>query len=75
VVDGRQPEWSIGMTLPELADLMISLGAEAAINLDGGGSSSFVFRMPDGREITNRPSDGRWRPVGSSLGVYLRSSR
>jgi len=74
VVDGRQPEWSIGMTLPELADLMISLGAEAAINLDGGGSSSFVFRMPDGREITNRPSDGRWRPVGSSLGVYLRSS-
>jgi len=73
VVDGRQPEWSIGMTLPELADLMIELGADAAVNLDGGGSSSFIFRTPEGLEITNRPSDGRWRPVGSSLGVSLKS--
>ncbi len=72
VIDGRQPGWSIGMTLPELADLMIKLGAEAAVNLDGGGSSSFIFAPPDGELVTNRPSDGRWRPVGASLGVYLR---
>ena len=72
VIDGRQPGWSIGLTLPELADLMIGLGAESAVNLDGGGSSSFVFAPPDEPQVTNRPSDGHWRPVGSSLGVYLK---
>lgn len=41
-VDGRQPCCSIGMTLPEAADLMIALGAVEAINLDGGGSTTFV---------------------------------
>lgn len=72
VVDGRQPAWSVGMTLPELADLMRDLGAADAIALDGGGSSSFIFAPPDGPRITNRPSDGHWRAVGASLGVYLR---
>ncbi|HUR48528.1 MAG TPA: phosphodiester glycosidase family protein [Acidimicrobiales bacterium] len=41
-VDGRQPCCSIGMTLPETADLMVALGAVEAINLDGGGSTTFV---------------------------------
>ena len=41
-VDGRQPCCSIGMTLPEAADLMVALGAEEAVNLDGGGSTTFV---------------------------------
>lgn len=75
VIDGRQPEWSIGITLPELADLLIKLGAEAALNLDGGGSSSFVFAPPGGAEVTNRPSDGHWRAVGASLGVRLREAK
>jgi len=75
VIDGRQPEWSIGMTLPELADLMIKLGADAALNLDGGGSSSFVFAPPGGVQITNRPSDGHWRAVGASMGVRLRETK
>jgi hypothetical protein len=72
VIDGRQPAWSIGLTLLELADLMLKLGAESAVNLDGGGSSSFIFAPPDGPQVTNRPSDGRWRPVGASLGVYVK---
>lgn len=41
-VDGRQPCCSIGMTLPEAADLMVALGAAEAVNLDGGGSTTFV---------------------------------
>lgn len=41
-VDGRQPCCSIGMTLPEAADLMVALGAVEAVNLDGGGSTTFV---------------------------------
>lgn len=39
--DGRGPR-DAGMTLRELAELMAALGAERAINLDGGGSTSLV---------------------------------
>ena len=46
VVDGRQPELSIGMTLAELSEAMISLGCNSAINLDGGGSTTLVYRDP-----------------------------
>lgn len=52
-VDGRQPGHSDGMSLREAAALMRSLGATDALNLDGGGSSTFVVR---GR-VVNRPSD------------------
>jgi hypothetical protein len=65
VVDGRQPGYSVGMTLQELADLMQSLGAVNAINLDGGGSSTmWVNGM-----LANRPSDGSQRGVGNALVV------
>jgi exopolysaccharide biosynthesis protein len=72
VVDGRQPGWSIGMTLLELGALMHKLGAHDAINLDGGGSSSFVYRPAGAPAVTNRPSDGAWRPVANQLGVVLK---
>lgn len=52
-VDGRQPAHSVGMTLPETADLMVALGAVDALNLDGGGSTTFVA----GAQIANSPSD------------------
>jgi hypothetical protein len=52
-VDGRQPGYSVGMTLPEAAELMLALGATDAINLDGGGSTTFVV----GGAVVNRPSD------------------
>lgn len=71
VVDGRQPGYSVGMTLPELAELMLKLGAHDALNLDGGGSSTFYYRRPDGSLMTNKPSGGSWRPVGNHLGVRL----
>ncbi len=51
-VDGRQRN-SVGMTLPELADFMITLGAYDALNLDGGGSTTMVVR----HQIKNSPSD------------------
>ena len=52
VVDGRGAS-SEGMTLPELADLLLALGSREALNLDGGGSSVMVIRG----ETVNRPSD------------------
>lgn len=72
VVDGRQPGWSVGMTLSELGALMLRLGARDAINLDGGGSSSFLYRPAHAPALTNRPSDGSWRPVANQLGVVLK---
>jgi hypothetical protein len=66
VVDGRQPDYSAGMTLPEIATLMEALGVEEAINLDGGGSSVMVV---DGITVS-RPSDAEGeRPVVNALGI------
>ncbi|WP_438480753.1 phosphodiester glycosidase family protein [Oleiharenicola lentus] len=71
VIDGRQPGHSVGCTLPELADVMIRLGAEQALNLDGGGSSTFYYRQPDGTVLHNKTPGGNWRPVGNHLGVSV----
>jgi len=63
VVDGRQPGLSVGMTLPELAKLMEQLGCTEAMNLDGGGSSTFWF----GGMVLNSCSDGRERKIANAL--------
>lgn len=67
-IDGRTQS-SVGVTLPELADYMISIGAANAINLDGGGSTAFIY-TPEGEStpLTNKPSDGKFRPVAVNLG-------
>jgi hypothetical protein len=52
VVDGRQ-EHSIGMSLQELSQFFLKLGATEALNLDGGGSSAI---LADGK-VLNSPSD------------------
>jgi exopolysaccharide biosynthesis protein len=73
VVDGRQPQLSIGMTLAELSDEMIRLGCSAAINLDGGGSTTLVCRSPETKKLAviNSPSDTKERSVADVLGVTL----
>lgn len=55
VSDGRTRA-SAGLSLYELAQFMLSLGAETAYNLDGGGSSSMVF---NGKVINNPTTNGR----------------
>ena len=65
VVDGRETGYSRGATLTELAEIMLSLGAETAYNLDGGGSSTMYF---DGAVI-NRPSNGGERGTSDILYV------
>jgi len=64
VADGRR-EGVAGLTLPELAALMVEAGACTALNLDGGGSSALWLRD----RIVNRPSDGVERKVSNHLGV------
>lgn len=48
VVDGRQNGYSAGVNLVDLAQIFIGLNVEYALNLDGGGSSTFVTKGEDG---------------------------
>jgi len=59
ITDGYNEKGSSGATLKELQILLQRFGVKDAYNLDGGGSSSLVFK---GR-VVNRPSDGRLRGV------------
>jgi hypothetical protein len=77
VVDGRQPGYSEGVTLQELAEIIIFHGGYNAINLDGGGSSTMVVEGSlGGANVLNSPINGRIpgreRPVGNHLGIYAR---
>jgi hypothetical protein len=67
--DGRQIGVSMGLTLQELAQMLVEMGAEYAINLDGGGSTTMVVNGT----IVNKPSDpvGE-RPVSDALLVFPR---
>jgi hypothetical protein len=70
VVDGRQPGYSEGMSLAELAHLMHSLGCHEALNLDGGGSSILFHRDASHRlTIRNRPASLLPRPLPLMLVV------
>ena len=70
-VDGRQPGVSVGMSLYELADYLLSIGAVDAMNLDGGGSTTMFV---DGK-VVNTPSDKEGeRKVGDAILVTLRKA-
>jgi Phosphodiester glycosidase len=75
-VDGRQPGFSEGMSLDELAQLMIELGAVNALNLDGGGSTTMVIADPQPRVLnfpSSKDSDGNpgvLRQNGVNLAVF-----
>lgn len=63
-VDGRQPGFSVGMSLFEFADYMLEWNVHEGVNLDGGGSTTMYVR---GR-IVNSPSDaGGERAVSNAL--------
>lgn len=67
VVDGRSAT-SSGLTLAELAQYFVKLGAVSAVNFDGGGSSEMVING----SIANHPSDGRERYVSIGLGLFTK---
>jgi hypothetical protein len=71
VVDGRQLDYSIGMTFQELALFILNtLGAQNAVAQDGGGSSTMVVNG----SVVNRPSDVCYRvylPLIISSGAQI----
>jgi len=62
-VDGRQPGFSMGVSLYEFAEIFKSAGAWNAVNLDGGGSSIMIVN----KEIVSRFSEGTERAVGNGV--------
>ena len=69
VLDGRQEPWSCGGSMIEIAQIMKLAGCVTAINMDGGGSTTFVARKAGDEELSlvNRPSDGVQRSVSTSM--------
>ncbi|GAW94335.1 phosphodiester glycosidase family protein [Calderihabitans maritimus] len=65
VIDGRQPGWSAGATLEEVQIKLLELGVVDAYNLDGGGSTTMVYKG----KVLNRPSDGKERRVATNIVV------
>ncbi len=74
VIDGKQPFYSEGVTLKELAKIAINLGANTALNLDGGGSTTLVVNNNLETKILNAPIHSKIpmneRPVANHLGFY-----
>ena len=68
-IDGRQPDYSVGMAFPDLERLCDRLGLTDALNLDGGGSTTMVVNG----KIVNKPSDAAGpRPVSDAILVSVR---
>ncbi len=63
--DGRRTGVDGGLSLAELARVLISHGAEEAINLDGGGSATLVHRG----HLLNRPYSDQDQPAPESRPV------
>ncbi len=74
VIDGKQPFYSEGVTLAELSKIVVELGADRALNLDGGGSTTLVIADGSSARLLNAPIHTklpmRQRPVANHLGFY-----
>ena len=71
IVDGKRPQYSLGLTLAESAHLLKLLGAWNVMSCDQGGSSCMYLSNYGG--IINRPadSDGTERVVYTHFGISL----
>lgn len=69
VVDGRESDNSVGLTLKDLAEEMLRQGCVNAVNFDGGGSSAMSVRLPglSVSGVVNSPSEGSSRRCGAYL--------
>jgi Phosphodiester glycosidase len=76
VVDGHSAA-STGISLAGLAGLLRLVGAEDAMNLDGGGSSTLVLRGPGEpvASVRNFPPHGVERAVANGVGVFVRAGK
>lgn len=69
VIDGRAPGLSEGVSYDDFGKVLKDMGVVNALCLDGGGSSTFVAKLPGEltRKVLNRPSDGSERKTANGL--------
>lgn len=69
VTHGRNYPISCGRPYKEVAQMLIALGCDTVLNLDGGGSSTYSSQYEGSDEflVRNSPSDGTERKISSSL--------
>lgn len=72
VADGRNAAYSNGLTLAQLSEIMKALDVKEAINLDGGGSSTFVVNT-NNVIVKNKPSDGKPRKVANGWAICIKN--
>lgn len=74
LVDGRQPYYSEGVTIPELTDIFLDLGVDKALNFDGGGSTTLAIADGKKTRLLNSPIDARIpmreRAIANHIGLY-----
>ena len=83
VIDGRQLDYSAGVSLEGLAHEMALLDCWTAVAMDGGGSATMVRRDGQKWNVVNRPSDGHdfpirfsiERAVASAIGISVDGAR
>ncbi len=68
-VNGKKEGYSSGMTLEELANELIAMGAETVLNFDGGGSTTVGVKYlgADEAEVVNYGSDGYPRRISNAV--------
>ena len=71
VIDGRQPNYSMGCTVYEVGEFLKHFGASDALNMDGGGSTTLVFCEDNKIKKMNSYRNGQVRTVGASLGIII----
>ncbi len=75
VVDGRQTDYSTGVSLADLGNYLLAEGVYSALNLDGGGSSTLIHNDNGHIRVLNAPYHTRipmrQRPVANHLGVFI----
>ncbi len=72
VMDGRRSDHSNGADFPDLGKILKAMGAYNGINLDGGGSSTFVVKDGGSLTVKNRPSDNKEREIVNGLAIIAK---
>lgn len=87
-IDGRQPGYSAGASMHDVADWLLRFGASEGLNLDGGGSTALVIEQAGKPVVLNQPSgvalgssdnagkargERQQRSNGNNIGLFARS--
>ena len=67
--DGRQSDYSVGVSINKMPELAQELGIVSGIYMDGGGSTTMVCRDGEGYQLVNRPCNNGHaeRSVGNAV--------